>query len=146
MDGMGADDSDEADEDMDAEGDMAVAAADVALVPPVADAIDDAEDDADAGMDDIDADEASEEQADVEEDDDDNAVGDLGELLREKSFVITFGFDFCGCCCSGCDAAVELPATAYRVILDPLSAESALKLYDDCSGTSFIVLFGGGLI
>lgn len=124
IDASGADASDDGDEDVDTEGDRAAAAT---AAPPAADAIDDVEDDADAGMDVTDADEGSEEHADVEEDDDASAVGDLGELLREKSFVITFGFDFGACCCC-CGWAVDVAGVAYSAILEPLSADRALKL------------------
>lgn len=124
IDARGVDASADGVEDADRAGDRAAAAR---AAPPAADAIDDVEDDVDAGMDVIDADVGSEEHADVEEDDDASAVGDLGELLREKSFVITFGFDFGGCCCC-CGCAVDVAGEAYKVMLEPLSADRALKL------------------
>lgn len=55
----------------------------------------------------------------IEELDDDEEpiklFGDFGELLRQKNFVITLGFDFgccccgcCCCCCGNCDVAIGL--------------------------------------
>lgn len=58
---------------------------------------DDADDEDDDDADDNDAFDESDE-FDDNDDEEESAVGDLGLLLRENSFVITLGFDFWWCC------------------------------------------------